>query len=162
MAAYAVSKLPQAGDNRALVILLGMVLATMEARTTKDAWRGSTELSRTYLKFLADNGYPLSDIEHVVLRSRKADALPNTTANRPDDSQACRAAGPFMRDGRFAMCRHTPCAGRASVEADKSAARWVLADTACAHSLLVECTYSKRALFPRRLVLIMCRSSDRY
>jgi ParB family transcriptional regulator, chromosome partitioning protein len=35
----AVSDLPAGSDNRALVIALGLVLGSLEARTGKDAWR---------------------------------------------------------------------------------------------------------------------------
>ena len=63
------------GDGRAQVILLGMVLATTEARTAKDAWRGPQDITKTYLRFLEDNGYTLSDIEQVILGKRKADAV---------------------------------------------------------------------------------------
>ncbi|HEX7824703.1 MAG TPA: transcriptional regulator, partial [Mycobacterium sp.] len=71
----AVAKLPATGDGRALVILLGMVLATTEARTAKDAWRGPQEITKTYLRFLEENDYPLSDIEQVILGKRKADTV---------------------------------------------------------------------------------------
>jgi ParB family chromosome partitioning protein len=71
----AVAKLPATGDGRALVILLGMVLATTEARTTKDAWRAPQDITKTYLRFLGENGYPLSDIEQVILGKRKADTV---------------------------------------------------------------------------------------
>ena len=72
----AVSKLPATGDGRALVILLGMVLGTMEARTTKDAWRSADAVTKNYLRFLADeNDYPLSEVEQVVLGKKKADSL---------------------------------------------------------------------------------------
>ncbi|WP_240163719.1 hypothetical protein [Mycolicibacterium sphagni] len=71
----AVASLPAGGDGRALVILLAMVLATTEARTAKDAWRVPQESTKIYLRFLEDNGYPLSDIEQVILGKRKADAV---------------------------------------------------------------------------------------
>ncbi|WP_292976257.1 ParB N-terminal domain-containing protein [Mycobacterium sp.] len=74
-AKMAVAKLPATGDGRALVILLGMVLATTEARTAKDAWRGPQDITKTYLRFLEDNDYTLSDIEQVILGKRKADTL---------------------------------------------------------------------------------------
>jgi len=73
-AEMAVAKLPATGDGRALVILLGMVLATTEARTAKDAWRAPQDITKTYLRFLEENGYPLSDIEQVIL-GKKADAV---------------------------------------------------------------------------------------
>jgi ParB family chromosome partitioning protein len=71
----AVSKLPATGDGRALVILLGMVLATMEARTTKDAWRNADAVTKSYLRLLEENSYPLSEVEQVVLGKRKPDAV---------------------------------------------------------------------------------------
>ena len=71
----AVSKLPATGDGRALVILLGMVLGTMEAKTSKDAWRSADAVTKNYLRFLDENDYPLSDVEQVVLGKRKADSL---------------------------------------------------------------------------------------
>ena len=71
----AVSKLPATGDGRALLILLGMVLGTMEAKTDKNAWRGPSDVTKTYLRFLDENGYPLSDIEQVVFGTRQADAV---------------------------------------------------------------------------------------
>lgn len=71
----AVAKLPATGDARALVIMLAMVLATIEARTGKDAWRAPQDITKTYLRFLEENGYPLSDIEQVILGKRKADSV---------------------------------------------------------------------------------------
>jgi ParB family transcriptional regulator, chromosome partitioning protein len=71
----AVAKLPATGDGRAQVILLGMVLASAETRTSKDAWRGPQEVTKKLLGFLEENGYPLSDIEQVILGKRKADAV---------------------------------------------------------------------------------------
>lgn len=71
----AVAKLPATGDGRAQVILLGMVLASAETRTPKDAWRGPTEISKKLLAFLAEQEYPLSPIEEVILGKRKADAV---------------------------------------------------------------------------------------
>jgi ParB family chromosome partitioning protein len=77
----AIAKLAPNADPRAQVMLLGMVLAALEGRTPKDAWRetsarwtpkpGPTE----YLRFLAANGYTLSAVEHVVTGERDADAV---------------------------------------------------------------------------------------
>jgi ParB family chromosome partitioning protein len=69
-----VAKLPDTGDGRALV-LLGMVLATTEARTAKDAWRAPQDITKTYLRFLDENGYPLSDIEAVILGTRNSEGV---------------------------------------------------------------------------------------
>lgn len=71
----AVAKLPATGDSRALVIMLGVVLATTEARTGKDAWRTPQDITQNYLRFLEANGYPLSDIELVILGASTADAV---------------------------------------------------------------------------------------
>ena len=55
----AIAKLTAAGDGRAQVLLLGMVLAALEARTPKDAWRHAPSSFRPapgvaeYLRFLA-------------------------------------------------------------------------------------------------------------
>lgn len=74
-ASDAVDKLPASGDGRALVILLGMVLSTAEVRTNKDSWRAPQDFTRDYLHFLEDNGYPLSDIEQVMIGARSADEV---------------------------------------------------------------------------------------
>jgi ParB family chromosome partitioning protein len=86
----AVSDLPEGSDNRALVIALGLVLGSLEARTGKDAWRhpapvrqpgddriyyGHSVTSGDYQRFLAANGYTLSAVEEVVTGSRTADAV---------------------------------------------------------------------------------------
>jgi ParB family chromosome partitioning protein len=74
----AVSDLPEGSDNRAMVIALALVLASLEGRTGKDAWRhpapvrepgddriyyGHSVTSGDYLRFLAANGYTLSAVE---------------------------------------------------------------------------------------------------
>ena len=68
----AVAKLTAAGDSRAQVLLLAMVLGALEARTPKDAWRSADSRynprpgAAEYLRFLAGHGYPLSDVERVI------------------------------------------------------------------------------------------------
>src|SRR6201997_3315008 len=69
------------GDGRAQVILLALVLGALESRTPKDAWRhpGGDGWSSyyvppaQYLRFLAANGYTLSEIETVISGERNAD-----------------------------------------------------------------------------------------
>ncbi|MFS0901293.1 ParB/RepB/Spo0J family partition protein [Mycolicibacterium litorale] len=86
-----VAELPATGDGRAQVITLALVLGALEARTGKDAWRGSgwghyvgaAEL----LRFLADNGYPLADIERVILGEQTADALYDTLTDQAEQSE---------------------------------------------------------------------------
>jgi ParB family transcriptional regulator, chromosome partitioning protein len=83
----AVSDLPAGSDNRALVIALGLVLGSLEARTGKDAWRnpaparepgddriyyGRSVTSGGYLRFLAANGYTLAAVEEVITGTRTA------------------------------------------------------------------------------------------
>lgn len=78
--AVLVEALPESGDGRAVVVLLGLVLGAMEARTPKDAWRQPSEVSRAYLDFLTGNGYTLAAIEEVIVGTRTADALYVTLA----------------------------------------------------------------------------------
>ncbi|KAA0093578.1 nuclease [Mycolicibacterium sp. P1-18] len=67
------------GDARAQVLLLAMVLAALEGRTPKDAWRCTAGQytpapgPADYLRFLAGHGYPLSDVERIVTGERTAD-----------------------------------------------------------------------------------------
>lgn len=74
--------LPDTGDQRAQILLLGLVLGALEARTPKDAWRGGghSHMSRAvggkeYLQFLADNGYQLAPVEEVIAGKKKADKV---------------------------------------------------------------------------------------
>jgi ParB family chromosome partitioning protein len=78
--AVLVEALPESGDGRAVVVLLGLVLGAMEARTPKDAWRHPSEVSRSYLDFLTTNDYTLAAIEEVIVGTRTADALYETLA----------------------------------------------------------------------------------
>lgn len=73
-----VAQLPPTGDQRAAVIALGLVLGAHEAQTPKDAWRYSgvaSSGSKVYLRFLADNGYELSDVEKVITGVLDSDTL---------------------------------------------------------------------------------------
>ncbi|WP_301150469.1 ParB/RepB/Spo0J family partition protein [Mycobacterium simiae] len=71
-----IAALPAAADARAIVITLGLVLGALEAETPKDAWRRRyTNYSKDYLRYLADNGYELSDIEKVITGQAKDDAV---------------------------------------------------------------------------------------
>ena len=86
-----VAELPATGDGRAQVITLALVLGALEARTGKDAWRGSgwghyvgaAEL----LRFLADNGYPLADIERVILGEQTDDALYDSLTEQSEPAE---------------------------------------------------------------------------
>jgi len=88
------------GDGRAQVVALGLVLGGLEGRCGKDAWRAgaSTPWSHgishsAYLAFLEGNGYPLSDIEQVIVGGKTADALfdelagGNGTTSAPADDE---------------------------------------------------------------------------
>ncbi|MUL48408.1 nuclease [Mycobacterium sp. CBMA293] len=78
--------LDASADARAQVILLGMVLGALEARTGKDAWRnpgiigGTASWARNvtggeYLKFLVSQGYTLSPVEEVITGERTSDQV---------------------------------------------------------------------------------------
>ena len=75
------AKLAAAADARAQVLLLGMVLAALEGRTPKDAWRAVKAAwvpapgAAEYLRFLAANGYSLSAIDQVVTGDRDAESV---------------------------------------------------------------------------------------
>jgi ParB family transcriptional regulator, chromosome partitioning protein len=78
-------------DGRAQVITLAVV-AALDARTPKDAWRGSLGAwqyyvtSGEYLKFLAAQGYPLAPIGEVIIGDRTDDDVSaNTVALRHED-----------------------------------------------------------------------------
>ena len=70
------------GDGRAQVITLALVLGAAEARTPKDAWRNAATSqwshvvsSGDYLRWLADNGYPLAAVEEIVTGAKDADSV---------------------------------------------------------------------------------------
>ncbi len=74
-----VADLPANGDGRAQVLTLALVLGALESRTPKDAWRNNTGWwghhvgSSEYLRWLADNDYPLAPVEEVVTKAKSAD-----------------------------------------------------------------------------------------
>lgn len=74
-----VADLPANGDGRAQVITLALVLGALESRTPKDAWRNNTGWwghhvgGAEYLRWLADNDYPLAPVEEVVTKAKSAD-----------------------------------------------------------------------------------------
>ena len=76
-----VADLPANGDGRAQVILLALVLGALEARTPKDAWRNSVSGwghhvgSGEYLRWLAENDYPLAPVEEIVTKAKDAEQV---------------------------------------------------------------------------------------
>jgi ParB family transcriptional regulator, chromosome partitioning protein len=74
-----VAELPANGDARAQVLTLALVVGALEARTPKDAWRKAASSwahhvsSGDYLRWLADNDYPLAPIEEVMTTAKDAD-----------------------------------------------------------------------------------------
>lgn len=50
-------------DGRALMLALGRVLAGYEAQTSRQSWRLVEKRNALYLRFLAENGYELSEVE---------------------------------------------------------------------------------------------------
>jgi ParB family chromosome partitioning protein len=69
------------GDGRAQVLTLALVLGALEARTPKDAWRNAVPAwvhhvsSADYLRWLADNDYPLAPVEEAITGARTADEV---------------------------------------------------------------------------------------
>ena len=60
-----------ATDGRALLISLIVVLAAHEDATGVHSWRSDSGTTRRYFGWLADNGYPLSQVEALAGPSRK-------------------------------------------------------------------------------------------
>ena len=54
---------------RAGVLTLGLLLGGLESTVTRDAWRRPTAAHQAYFTALRDWGYPLSDVEQLVLQS---------------------------------------------------------------------------------------------
>ncbi|WP_040624057.1 ParB/RepB/Spo0J family partition protein [Mycobacterium parascrofulaceum] len=75
------SGLPANGDPRAQVLTLALVLGALEARTPKDAWRSSRPSwnhhvgSAEYLRWLADNDYPLAAVEEIITATKTTDEV---------------------------------------------------------------------------------------
>ena len=61
----------EASDARALLIALVVALAAYEDGTRVDTWRSPASADRRYFGWLADNGYPLADVEALAGSSRK-------------------------------------------------------------------------------------------
>ena len=73
--ATATGLLEKVTDARLPLALLAQVAASVEATTTKQAWRSPTQKLGRYLAFLASAGYTLSDVEQIV-----TDAMPGGDA----------------------------------------------------------------------------------
>jgi ParB family chromosome partitioning protein len=56
----------EATDACALLIALVVVLAAHEDATGVHSWRSPDAATRRYLGWLADNGYPLSEVEALA------------------------------------------------------------------------------------------------
>ena len=64
------------------MITLALVLGAAEARTPKDAWRNAPTNhwshgvnSADYLRWLADNGYPLAAVEEIVTGAKTSEEV---------------------------------------------------------------------------------------
>ncbi|MBM4708985.1 hypothetical protein GS447_09655 [Rhodococcus hoagii] len=64
-----------ASDSRAQVITFALVIAAMEARMVKDAWRTRPRGATAYLELLAANGYELSDVEKAIAAHIKPETI---------------------------------------------------------------------------------------
>ena len=75
----------RAGDARAQVITLAVVLAAHEAATGTHAWRNPGDDVRRYLGFLAATGYTLSEVEHLAASRppRRRPAQPASDGDAP-------------------------------------------------------------------------------
>lgn len=75
------AELPANGDGRAQVITLAVVLGALESRTLKDCWRNNSGGgvrhvgSGEYLRWLANNDYPLAPVEEIVTKTKDAEEV---------------------------------------------------------------------------------------
>lgn len=69
--------LDRASEARAQVITLGLMLASIEGRTDTHTWRRVDETVIAYFAFLAEQGYPLSEVEAIAVGQ---DPLPTQDA----------------------------------------------------------------------------------
>jgi ParB family chromosome partitioning protein len=76
-----IAELPATGDGRAQVITLALVLGALECRAGKDAWRNTAPAwshhvsSGDYLRWLADNGYPLAPIDEIITGAKDSEGV---------------------------------------------------------------------------------------
>ncbi len=61
----------QATDARAQLVAFVVVLAAYEDGTRVDTWRSPMSADRRYFGWLAENGYPLSEVEALACPSAK-------------------------------------------------------------------------------------------
>jgi ParB family chromosome partitioning protein len=65
---------------------VGLLLGGLESTVTRDAWRRPTAAHRAYSTALRDWGYPLSEVEQLVLQATPdADTDANDTADAAAD-----------------------------------------------------------------------------
>lgn len=70
----------KAGDGRALMLGLGLVLAAYEGSTSRQTWRSVNPGIARYLRYLEANGYELSDVERRACGEQPAAAGDEVTA----------------------------------------------------------------------------------
>lgn len=76
----------EAGDARAQVITLMLILAAYETRLAVSTWRGAWDESARYLHAIAGWGYMLAPIEQVAAGDLKAGDVPATDASAGEGS----------------------------------------------------------------------------
>lgn len=89
-----------ASTGRASVLILAMLLAGLEAGTSKDTWRRPDSDTRNYFTALKTWGYELSDVEQLVLtggtaeEDRRVDGDPDPVEGRRDEAGGGETGGP--------------------------------------------------------------------
>lgn len=71
-----------ATEGRAQMVTLGLVLAACEAATDVQTWRNPSRPTGDYLRFLAEQGYTLSEVERLACGDR-----PATPADDPEEEE---------------------------------------------------------------------------
>ncbi|MGH3769691.1 MAG: ParB/RepB/Spo0J family partition protein, partial [Pseudonocardiaceae bacterium] len=87
-----------ASPGRATVLTVAMLIAALEQGTDRRAWRCPTEDQLGYFGQLRSWGYPLSDVEMLVLTTAGAPEPAETGTEEPDPDQQAQAAGLAVPD----------------------------------------------------------------
>lgn len=79
----------EATEGRALLVALGLLLASYERMTRRDAWRNLDAATMRYLRFLQAQGYELSTVERRACGElpKAADDSPAASADESDDNE---------------------------------------------------------------------------
>jgi ParB family chromosome partitioning protein len=91
-----------ASPARAAVLTLGLLLGGLESTVTRDAWRRPTAAHRAYFTALRDWGYPLSEVEQLVLQPDRPDQPDDTAGDSGDTDEPAADDEPVVDEAQDA------------------------------------------------------------